>query len=294
MCDTMVRTVAILGVGKMGLWFCNYFSKKHNYKVFLYDRRKIKIDSINNPKNVTVCKSFQTCVGKADIVIVCVPIRLTIPVINKCISIMKNGACLLEISSLKSDIFKSLLKIPEHLTPLSIHPMFGPGAKNLSDAKILIIPIRDTKREQNLIKSLFSEARTIVIKDPQSHDSIMAMILGMIYYTNLLLASTLSKENITLLKRVSGTTFYLQTLLFESILTDNSSLIASLLADNKQLVKYLKKYNEESARIFEIITKNKNMLETRINRIKKDYSNKKEIGSSYRKMYSIISKMNNE
>jgi prephenate dehydrogenase len=144
-----------------------------------------------------------------------------------------------------------------------------------------------------LVKSLFSEARTIVIKDPQSHDSIMAMILGMIYYTNLLLASTLSKENIPLLKRVSGTTFYLQTLLFESILTDSSSLIASLLADNKKLVKYLKKYNEESARIFDIITKNKNMLETRINRIKKDYSNKKEIGSSYRKMYSIISKMNN-
>ena len=36
------------------------------------------------------------------------------------------------------------------------------------------------------------------------------------------------------------------------------------------------------------------MLETKINHIKKDYSNKKEIGSSYRKMYSIISKMNNE
>lgn len=294
MCDTMVRTVAILGVGKMGLWFCNYFSKKYNYKVFLYDRRKIKLDSINNRKKVTVCKSFQTCVGKADIVIVCVPIRLTISVINKCISIMKNGACILEISSLKSDIFNSLLKIPEHLTPLSIHPMFGPGAKNLSDTKILIIPVRNERREQNLVKSLFSESRTIVIKDPLSHDSIMAIILGMIYYINLLLANSLSKEDFALLKRVSGTTFYLQKLLFESILTDNSSLIASLLADNKQLVRYLKKYNEESARLFGMITKNRNMLETRINQIKKGYPNRRDISSSYGKMYSIISKMKNE
>lgn len=290
----MAKSVAIIGAGKMGLWFCNYFSKKNNHDVLLYDKKKIKLDSKKSAGNITVCKSLQPCVSKADIVIVCVPIRITIPVINKCVSMMKKGACIVEISSLKMDIFDSLLDIPDYLVPLSIHPMFGPGAKKLSDTKLLVIPIRNEKREQKLVRSLFKDARIIIIKDPKSHDSIMAVILGMIYYVNLLLANTLSKENITLLKRVSGTTFYLQTLLFESILTDNSSLIASLLADNKQLVKYLKKYNEESARLFEMIAKNKNMLETRINRIKNGYANKKDIGLSYEKMYSIISKMNNE
>lgn len=290
----MAKSVAIIGAGKMGLWFCNYFSKKNNHDVLLYDKKKIKLDSKKFAGNITVCKSLQPCVSKADIVIVCVPIRITIPVVNKCVPMMKKGACIVEISSLKMDIFDSLLDIPDYLVPLSIHPMFGPGAKKLSDTKLLVIPIRNEKREQKLVRSLFKDARIIIIKDPKSHDSIMAVILGMIYYVNLLLANTLSKENITLLKRVSGTTFYLQTLLFESILTDNSSLIMSLLADNKQLVKYLKKYNEESARLFEMITKNKNMLETRINRIKKDYANKKDIGLSYEKMYSIISRMNNE
>jgi prephenate dehydrogenase len=294
MCDIMAKSVAIIGAGKMGLWFCNYFSKKNNHDVLLYDKKKIKLDSKKFAGNITVCKSLQPCVSKADIVFVCVPIRITIPVVNKCVSMMKKGACIVEISSLKMDIFDSLLDIPDYLVPLSIHPMFGPGAKKLSDTKLLVIPIRNEKREQKLVRSLFKDARIIVIKDPKSHDSIMAVILGMIYYVNLLLANTLSKENITLLKRVSGTTFYLQTLLFESILTDNSSLIMSLLADNKQLVKYLKKYNEESARLFEMITKNKNMLETRINRIKKGYANKKDIGLSYEKMYSIISRMNNE
>jgi prephenate dehydrogenase len=289
----MVRIVAIVGVGKMGLWFCNYFSKKHNYEVLLYDRRKIKLDSSYHNK-VTICKSFQTCVRKADIVVVCVPIKLTIPVIHKCVARMKNHACVVEISSLKSDIFNSLRKIPDHLIPLSIHPMFGPGVKNLSDTKMLVIPIRNEKREQKLVKSLFGETRIIVIKDPQTHDAIMAILLGLIYYINLLLASTLSRENITLLQRVSGTTFYLQKLLFESILTDHSSLITSLLADNKQLLKHLKKYNVESAKLFAMITKNKKMLEKRINQIKKSYSNKRDIRASYEKMYSIISKMNNE
>lgn len=89
----------------------------------------------------------------------------------------------------------------------------------------------------------------------------MAVILGIVYYVNLLLAVTLSKENIILLRKFSGTTFYLQALLFESILTDNSSLITSLLVDNKELLKYLKKFNQESAKLFNTINRDKFKLQ---------------------------------
>lgn len=293
MCETMVTSLAIVGIGKMGLWFCNYFSKKNNFNVSLYDKRNINLDLKKYPNNITVCKSLETCVRKADIVIVCVPIRITIAVVNKCTPIMKKGACIVEITSLKTDIFDSLLKVPDHLIPLSIHPMFGPGAKQLRDTKILIIPVRNKKKEQRLVKSLFNEAKTIVIKSPKYHDALMAVILGMVYYVNLLLGVTLSNENITLLKKFSGTTFYLQALLFESILTDNSSLISSLLADNKELLKYLKKFNEESSKLFSMLTKNKVELEKSINKIKKNYPNKRNIVSSYEKMYSILTEMNN-
>src|SRR4030095_1085547 len=294
MCETMVTSLAIVGIGKMGLWFCNYFSKNNNFNVSLYDKREINLDLKKYPYNITVCKSLETCVRKADIVIVCVPIRITIAVVNKCIPIMKKGACIVEITSLKTDVFDSLLKIPDHLIPLSIHPMFGAGAKQLRDTKILIIPVRNKRKEQRLVKSLFNEAKTIVIKSPKYHDALMAVILGMVYYINLLLGVTLSNENITLLKKFSGTTFYLQALLFESILTDNSSLISSLLADNKELLKYLKKFNEESIKLFSMLTKNKVELEKSINKIKKNYPNKRNIVSSYEKMYSILTEMNNK
>jgi len=289
--DTMVTSVAIIGAGKMGLWFCNYFSKENNYHVSLYDKRKINLD-LKISYKITICKSLDECVRKADIVIVCVPIRITIAIINKCIPIMKKGACIIEISSLKMGIFDSLLKIPNHLNPLSIHPMFSQRKKELHDTKILVVPVRNKKREQTIVKSIFNEAKIIVIKDPKYHDSFMAIILGMVYYVNLLMAITLSNENITLLKKFSGTTFYLQSLLFESILTDNSSLISSLLVENKELTKYLKKYNEESNKLFNLITKNNVKLEKTINSIKKNYTNKRNIISSYEKMYSIITKMN--
>lgn len=41
----------------------------------------------------------------------------------------EKGACIVEITSVKTEIFKSLSRIPDSLTVLSIHPMFGPGAK---------------------------------------------------------------------------------------------------------------------------------------------------------------------
>jgi prephenate dehydrogenase len=294
MCDKMAKSIAIIGTGKMGLWFCSYFSKKNNFNVSLFDKRKINLDPRKYSYNITICNSLSTCVRNADIVLVCVPIRVTIAIINKCVPIMKKGACLVEISSLKADIFDTLLKIPDDLVPLSIHPMFGPGAKRLRDTKILMIPVRNKMTEQKLVKSLFNETETIVVKDPKYHDSFMAVILGMVYYVNLLFAVTLSKENITLLRKFSGTTFYLQALLFESILTDNSSLITSLLADNKELLRYLKKFNQESAKLFSIINKDKHKLGKKIDRIKKDYTNKGNIAASYEKLYSIRSEMNNK
>ena len=288
----MVKSVAIIGAGKMGLWFCNYFSRKNNYAVSLFDKRKINLDLKKYQYRVTICNSLNTCVRKADIVLVCVPIRITISIINKCVPIMKKGACIVEISSIKTDVFDTLLKIPGDLVPLSIHPMFGPGAKRLRDTKILIIPVRNKETEQKIVNSLFNETKTIVVKGPKYHDSFMAVILGIVYYVNLLLAVTLSKENITLLRKFSGTTFYLQALLFESILTDNSSLITSLLVDNKELLKYLKKFNQESAKLFNTINKDKFKLQKRISRIKKDYINKGNIAASYEKLYSIRSEIN--
>jgi hypothetical protein len=43
-----------------------------------------------------------------------------------------------------------------------------------------------------------------------------------------------------------------------------------------------------------MITNNKKLLEKRIDQIKSGYANKRDIRTSYEKMYSIISKINNK
>jgi prephenate dehydrogenase len=105
----MDKSIAIVGAGKMGLWFCNYFSRKDNYNVSLYDNRKfsleVDLDLKGKGHKITACKSLDQCVKNADIVIICVPIKTTVSVINKCARIMKKGACIVEITSVKTDIF---------------------------------------------------------------------------------------------------------------------------------------------------------------------------------------------
>ena len=83
----MDKSVAIIGAGKMGLWFCNYFSRKNNYNVSLYDKRKFSLDINLDLKvkghRITACKTLDQCVRNADIIIICVPIKTTVSVIKQ-------------------------------------------------------------------------------------------------------------------------------------------------------------------------------------------------------------------
>ena len=83
----MVKSVAIVGAGKMGLWLCNYFSTMNNYNISIYDKRKfsakIDLDLKVKSTRITTCKTLAQCVKNADVVIICVPIKSTVSVINK-------------------------------------------------------------------------------------------------------------------------------------------------------------------------------------------------------------------
>ena len=47
---------------------------------------------------------------------------------------MQRGAKLVDISSQKSKTAIALGKIPSKITPVCIHPMFGPGVKNIKNS----------------------------------------------------------------------------------------------------------------------------------------------------------------
>ncbi len=222
----MAKKITILGAGgKMGQWFVKYFSGS-GYEVTGYDA-EAKIAG----KSVVKSDSLVGSILNADYVILCTPTKRTPEIIRLIAKEMKRGTYLVEISSQKSKTLSALSKIPAKINPVCLHPMFGPGVKKTKGQNIISIPVKDAKKELTIAKSLFPGANFVTI-DGAEHDKKIALILGLTHLVNLVFASIVSKdEKIILTEKMSGTTFKIQKLLAESIMTESPELIETIISN---------------------------------------------------------------
>jgi len=231
----MDKKIAIIGVnGKMGKWFANYFHKI-GFEVVGFDtQNEIK------EKYIIQGSSLVGAILKTDYVLLATPTKNTPEIIRLIAKEMKRGSYLIEISSHKSKTAQTLLKMPDKVQPVCIHPMFGPGTKKLDGKNIVIIPIKDAKKELEITKLLFPSANFVTI-DAAEHDKKIAVILGLTHLINIVFANILAKdEKISLTKKMSGTTFKAQKIITESILTESPELIETIISNPE-----VRKYGEE-------------------------------------------------
>ena len=231
----MDKKISIIGVnGKMGKWFAEYFHKM-GFEVIGFDTNgEIK------EKFITKGSSLVGSILKTDYVILCTPTKNTPEVIRLIAKEMKTGSYLIEISSQKSKTAQTLLKTPSKINPICIHPMFGPGTKKIDGKNIIIIPVKDVKKELEATKLLFPKANFVTI-DAVEHDKKIAVILGLTHLINIAFASILAKDDkISLTEKMSGTTFKIQKIITESILTESPELIETIISNPE-----MRRYGEE-------------------------------------------------
>ena len=231
----MDKKITILGAGgRMGKWFANYFSAM--------DFEVTGFDSENEVKGKSIIKS-DSLIGSilnVDYVMLCTPTKRMPEIIRLIAKEMKRGSYLIEISSQKSKIYAALSKVPSKINPICIHPMFGPGAKNMKSKNIILIPIKDAKSELSVAQTLFPQANFVTI-DAMEHDKKIAVILGLTHLINVVFANILAKDDkISLTEKMSGTTFKAQKIITESILTESPELIDTILSNPE-----LRRYAEE-------------------------------------------------
>jgi len=222
----MNKEIAIVGVnGKMGKWFANYFHKM-GFKVKGFDtNNEIK------EKFIEKANSLVSCILQIDYVLLCTPTKNTPEIIRLISKEMKRGSYLIEISSHKSKTAQTLLKTPSKINPICIHPMFGPGSKNIAGKNVIIVPIKDAQKELTATKLLFPGANFVTI-DADEHDKKIAVILGLTHLINIAFANILAKdEKISLTEKMSGTTFKAQKIIAESILTESPELIETIISN---------------------------------------------------------------
>jgi len=282
-----MRKVAVVGsAGRMGRWFTHYFERTNTVNVSVYDKKGL---SFRNSQCIHHCETIRACVEEADLVIVCVPIETTVSVVQECLTYMKEGAALSEISSIKKQIFSVLQAARKDITCLCIHPMFGPGTKGSRIIKNLLIPVGNRANELAVLSSIFPGSEIEVISDPDLHDEYMAVVIGLTYYVNLVLGSMLSKLDLRTMKRVAGTSFGMQVLITESILNDSPELISSLLRENPFNTTYINDFLAEAENIQKLVSGKEERaarravedIKTRINRLT-------DTDKSYLKFYRAI------
>jgi prephenate dehydrogenase len=283
-----LQQVAIVGAaGKMGSWFTSYFAQR-GLDVSAYD---INQKMLKSSRKVKVQESLSQCVQDADLVLVCVPVQKTPQTIKECTKNMKDGAIVAEISSVKNKTFAALKKIPNNLRPLCIHPMFGPGASNKIETRVLLVPVRNKKIELKIANEIFENANVMVLPNAKQHDKSIAIVLGLTYFANIVFAKVMSSGNISMLKKVSGTTFGLQSLIAESILTEEPDLVIALIRENVYAKRYINQYLKETTAVARLaIANDSNDLKAELQKLKLNMQKMQDLQQSYNRMYEIIDK----
>lgn len=173
--------VAVIGFGRFGELLVKILLKHSQAKVIVVSSKKInsshknlKIESIDGVKN-------------ADMIFPCVPISEFQSVMKKIAPIIKKGAIVIDVCSVKmlpADIMKN------HLSPstqiIATHPMFGPDSyrikKKLNGLKLVMWNISAKENNYLQIKNFFSSLGLKIIElSPKAHDKFMALSLGYSY-----------------------------------------------------------------------------------------------------------------
>jgi len=279
----MKKSISILGVGgKMGKWFAKYFLE-NDFEVTGYDS-----ENDSNIKLVIQASSLVGAVLKADYVILCTPTRRTPEIIRLIAKEMKRGAYLIEISSQKSKTSASLAKMPAKINPICIHPMFGPGTKKVKGQHIISIPIKDAKNELTVAKSLFPGANFVTI-DTIEHDKKIAVILGLTHLINIAFANIIAKdEKTSLTEKMSGTTFKVQKILTESIMTESPELIETIIS-NPEIRRVAEEFWKDIGRLLTSIQEGKSEeILTYIKSCQERLMKNSDLEGSYKKLTTMV------
>jgi prephenate dehydrogenase len=189
----------------------------------------------------------------SEIVVLATPTQTTKLVLKRISPHIPRTALLIEISSVKEPLRTTIETMAKQgAAILSIHPMFGPGAKSLVGKTIIIAQEpRKNPAAKQVLTTFKKRGAKIVRSNLQAHDRIVSATLTLPHFLNFAFIETLKETGLApnRLREVGGTTFKLQLLLAEALYHENLQNEASILTDNKYSSELLKKFMDEADKL---------------------------------------------
>jgi len=288
-----LRVAVIGGAGRMGRWFIEYLLRQGHIVVFS-DIRNEEARTVAKLTGAALAKDNLEAVGEADLAVVCTPIEVTPEVLREILTARCKPATIMEICSVKSHVIPVLEEaVALGLSTLSVHPLFGPGASKTAREKVALVPISNPALELEHARNVFPDAEIVVV-DAEEHDKAMALTLSLVHFVNIALASVIGEEDLNVLKKLGGTTFALQLLLSEAVMTEDPELCASIQMSNTHTTQYLKKFLSRAEILKQYVVENDTGSFCQLcEDIRAAFSKDEDFAEAYERMYRALEAFRN-
>jgi len=213
------ETVLIVGgQGEMGHWLANFFENQ-GHKVLIYDIRE-------KPTEYRTVTSLEQGLAEATCVVVSVSLDVVPQIIAK-ITDSNFPGLIFDIASIKGHLTE-IIRAAAHkgLMITSIHPMFGPNTRTLSDKVICFCDCGNPAALQRAREFFKETAVSGVDLSLENHDLAIAYVLGLSHLINIIFMNILSQSSFRYseLKAISSTTFLSQMLTASSVINEKPEL----------------------------------------------------------------------
>ena len=190
--------ILILGAGKMGTFFCDVLSFKHEVAVFDTNPQKLRF-TFNTQRMTTYEEVAEFA---PELVINAATVKYTIPAFEAVLPHLPKNCIISDIASVKTGLAEFYAKAGHPF--VSTHPMFGPtfaSLSNLSSENAIIISESDHMGKV-FFKDLYSELHLNIFEYSfQQHDETIAFSLSIPFASTLVFASVMKHQE------APGTTF---------------------------------------------------------------------------------------
>jgi prephenate dehydrogenase len=240
----------------MGGWFAT-FLKENGYKVTVYDSNERAAKVLSRKERLRFVDDPNRAAKEAQLIILATPTRVTKRLLEQIQINARSNTSIVEISSIKTPIKSTILKLQKRGTPiLSIHPMFGPGAKTIAGRVVLTSVIPTNNRVAHQFLSLLKKKGAKLIQcSLKDHDKLVSIILALPHFMNIVFVNSLMALSVNpdRMRTLAGTTFKLQLLIAEAIYQEGKENVLSILVDNAHSLSTLKKLAQETASLLDAI-----------------------------------------
>jgi prephenate dehydrogenase len=220
---------AVLGAGKMGVWFAR-FCKEKGDTVVLADRNAEKLVKLKTELKVETA-DFVEAVRGADNVLICTSISSFEEIVKKIAPATHKGQAIMDICSIKEFPVDIMHKYLKDATVLGTHPVFGPGSNGVAHKAYVLTPTNPQEQAfaEKYKQWLEKEQAHVFIMTPKEHDDLMSIILGLPHFIGLVACETLlAQKGFAESKKLAGTTYRMLFTLAEATAMETPDLYANV------------------------------------------------------------------